>query len=164
MLLHVDSRVSIVMEQFLRLMHACGMPTEDVDLIRTTRQIMGELLEQLQPRMKLFTGSQGVAERLALQLKGRVKLEDAGFDWKILGPDAKEEELPFTAYQCDQDAYACSGQNVLRSRFVQQRALDAIGRLRRFMASLAKKRNLTDLTVGPVLTKTTEQMLTHVKF
>merc|ERR1712216_412197 len=31
------------------------------------------------------------------------------------------------------------------------------------MASLAKKRNLTDLTVGPVLTKTTEQMLTHVR-
>ncbi len=27
----------------------------------------------------------------------------------------------------------------------------------------AKKRNLTDLTVGPVLTKTTEQMLTHVR-
>ena len=79
-LLHVDSRVSIVMEQFLRLMHACGMPTEDVDLIHCDGQIMGELLEQLQPRMTLFTGSQGVAERLALQLKGRVKLEDAGFD------------------------------------------------------------------------------------
>ena len=46
--LHVDSRVSIVMEQFLRLMHACGMPTEDVDLIHCDGQIMGELLEQLQ--------------------------------------------------------------------------------------------------------------------
>ena len=162
-LLHVDSRVSIVMEQFLRLMHACGMPTEDVDLIHCDGQIMGELLEQLQPRMTLFTGSQGVAERLALQLKGRVKLEDAGFDWKILGPDAKEEELPFTAYQCDQDAYACSGQKCsaqsilfAHANWVRLGIVDA-------MASLAKKRNLTDLTVGPVLTKTTEQMLTHVR-
>jgi 1-pyrroline-5-carboxylate dehydrogenase len=26
---------------------------------------------------------------LAVDLKGRVKLEDAGFDWKILGPDVQ---------------------------------------------------------------------------
>ena len=30
-----------------------------------------------------------MAEKLALDLKGRVKLEDAGFDWKILGPDVQ---------------------------------------------------------------------------
>ena len=39
------------------------------------------------PRMTLFTGSSRVAEKLAVDLKGRVKLEDAGFDRKILGPD-----------------------------------------------------------------------------
>jgi hypothetical protein len=27
---------------------------------------------------------------LAVDLKGRIKLEDAGFDWKILGPDVNE--------------------------------------------------------------------------
>ena len=42
---------------------------------------------QANPRMTLFTGSSRVAEKLAVDLKGRVKLEDAGFDWKILGPD-----------------------------------------------------------------------------
>jgi 1-pyrroline-5-carboxylate dehydrogenase len=40
----------------------------------------------------------------------QVFLEDAGFDWKVMGPDAKAEDLPYVAWQCDQDAYACSGQ------------------------------------------------------
>ena len=40
--------------------------------------------------MTLFTGSSRVAEKLAADLNGRIKLEDAGFDWKILGPDVQE--------------------------------------------------------------------------
>jgi 1-pyrroline-5-carboxylate dehydrogenase len=40
--------------------------------------------------MTLFTGSSRVAEKLAADLNGQVKLEDAGFDWKILGPDVQE--------------------------------------------------------------------------
>lgn len=35
-------------------------------------------------------------------------LEDAGFDWKILGPDVSN--LEYVAWVCDNDAYACSGQ------------------------------------------------------
>jgi hypothetical protein len=38
----------------------------------------------------------------------QVFLEDAGFDWKVLGPDVTD--LDYVAWQCDQDAYACSGQ------------------------------------------------------
>lgn len=38
----------------------------------------------------------------------QVFLEDAGFDWKILGPDV--HDFDYVAWQCDQDAYACSGQ------------------------------------------------------
>jgi len=45
---------------------------------------------QANPRMTLFTGSSKVAEKLTVVLKGRIKLEDAGFDWKILGPDVQE--------------------------------------------------------------------------
>lgn len=48
------------------------------------------LLLQANPRMTLFTGSSRVADKLAVDLKGRIKLEDAGFDWKILGPDVQE--------------------------------------------------------------------------
>lgn len=40
--------------------------------------------------MTLFTGSSRVADKLAVDLNGRIKLEDAGFDWKILGPDVQE--------------------------------------------------------------------------
>ena len=43
-----------------------------------------------------------------LLLPPQVFLEDAGFDWKILGPDVSNEA--YVAWQCDQDAYACSGQ------------------------------------------------------
>lgn len=35
-------------------------------------------------------------------------LEDAGFDWKVLGPDVSD--VDYVAWQSDQDAYACSGQ------------------------------------------------------
>lgn len=38
----------------------------------------------------------------------QVYLEDAGFDWKILGPDVRD--LEYVAWVADQDAYACSGQ------------------------------------------------------
>ena len=35
-------------------------------------------------------------------------MEDAGFDWKILGPDVAD--FDYVAWQCDQDAYAATGQ------------------------------------------------------
>lgn len=38
----------------------------------------------------------------------QVFLEDAGFDWKILGPDVSN--VDYVSWVCDQDAYACSGQ------------------------------------------------------
>jgi 1-pyrroline-5-carboxylate dehydrogenase len=38
----------------------------------------------------------------------QVFLEDAGFDWKLLGPDVSD--VDYVAWQADQDAYACSGQ------------------------------------------------------
>ena len=47
--------------------------------------------------MTLFTGSSRVAEKLAVDLKGRIKLEDAGFDWKILGPDVQEVHCTYIA-------------------------------------------------------------------
>jgi len=46
-----------------------------------------------------------VAERLSKLTHGKVKIEDAGFDWKIL--DVSDVE--YVAWQCDQDAYAASG-------------------------------------------------------
>lgn len=48
------------------------------------------IYHQAKPRMTLFTGSSRVAEKLAFDLGGRIRLEDAGFDWKVLGPDVQE--------------------------------------------------------------------------
>ncbi len=73
-------------------------------------------------------------------------LEDAGFDWKILGPDvgppascpvqgvAAASSLPpvdYVAWQCDQDAYACSGQKCsAQSILLAHRCVWRIGRCR----------------------------------
>ncbi|KAK6924969.1 Aldehyde dehydrogenase domain [Dillenia turbinata] len=109
--LKVDSKVCIVMEQMLRLLHDCGLPVEDVEF-NSDGKMMNTLLLKANPQMTLFTVSSRVADKLAVDLKGRIKLEDAGFDWKILGP--------------------------------------------------VVKRKLDDLTMGPVLTFTTEAMLEHM--
>ncbi|CAI7785636.1 unnamed protein product, partial [Closterium sp. NIES-53] len=164
-LLKVDSKVAVVMEQALRLLHACGMPHADVDYINCDGPVMHQLLLQAQPCVTQFTGSARIAEILAKDLRGKVKLEDAGFDWKILGPDVKEDagfdwkilgpdvkELDYVAWVCDQDAYACSGQKCSAQSilFMHKNCVQAglMDRLR----SLAARRNLQDLTIGPVLT------------
>eukprot|EP01041_Mallomonas_annulata_P001384 gene1384-2663_t len=153
-LLKVDSKVSVVMEQVLRLLHQCGLPLHDVDFINCEGEVMHQLLLRSQPRMTLFTGSSRVANLLAKDLYGKIKIEDAGFDWKILGPDVGD--VNYVAYTCDQDAYAysgqkCSAQSIL---FVHENWMKRgiLGKL----AKLAERRNLDNLTVGPVLTVTND--------
>ena len=107
-LLKVDSKVSLCIEQFIRMLHFCGMPKTDLDLIHCEGPEMENILRKSDVRLTQFTGSSRVAERLCRSLDGKVKVEDAGFDWKILGPDA--EDIDYVAWQCDQDAYAASGQ------------------------------------------------------
>ncbi|KAK1259524.1 putative aldehyde dehydrogenase [Acorus gramineus] len=159
-ILKVDSKVSIVMEQMLRLLHECGLRVEDVDFINSDGIAMNKFLLEAKPRMTLFTGSSRIAEKLAFDLKGRIKLEDAGFDWKILGPDVQEVE--YVAWVCDQDAYACSGQKCSAQSILFMHENWAASELISKMQSLAERRKLADLTIGPVLTVTTKKMLEHV--
>ncbi|KAL2515971.1 Delta-1-pyrroline-5-carboxylate dehydrogenase 12A1 [Forsythia ovata] len=156
----VDSKVCIVMEQMLRLLHDCGLPMEDVDFINSDGKTMNKLLKEAEPRMTLFTGSSRVADKVAVDLKGRVKLEDAGFDWKILGPDV--QEVDYIAWVCDQDAYACSGQKCSSQSILFMHENWTKSPLLRKMTELAARRKLDDLTVGPVLTFTTDAMLGHM--
>ncbi|CAL5441464.1 unnamed protein product [Camellia sinensis] len=172
--LKVDSKVCIVMEQMLRLLHECGLPVEDVDFINADGKTMNKLLLEANPRMTLFTGSSRVADKLAVDLKGRIKLEDAGFDWKILGPDVQEVcmdnasfmvlkwKVDYVAWVCDQDAYACSGQKCSAQSILFMHENWSKSSLLSQMNDLASRRKLDDLTVGPVLTFTTEAMLEHV--
>ncbi|KAF5734155.1 aldehyde dehydrogenase isoform X3 [Tripterygium wilfordii] len=115
-LLKVDSKVSIVMEQALRMLHFCGLPVEDVDFINSDGKIMNKILL----------------------------------------------EVDYVAWVCDQDAYACSGQKCSGQSilFMHENwsATDLISKLK----DLAQRRKLEDLTIGPVLTFTTEAMLEHM--
>jgi len=94
-------------------------------------------------------------------LKGKVKLEDAGFDWKVLGPDVKE--FDYVAWTCDQDAYAisgqkCSAQSIL---FVHENWVKA-GLIEK-LKELAARRKLEDLTCVPVLTWNNDRIKDHLK-
>ncbi|KAG0488828.1 hypothetical protein HPP92_007639 [Vanilla planifolia] len=159
--LKVDSKVCIVMEQMIRLLHECGLPKDDMDFINTDGLTMNKLLLEAKPQMTLFTGSSRVAEKLAGDLRGRVKLEDAGFDWKILGPDV--QEVDYVAWVCDQDAYACSGQKCSSQSILFMHENWASSSLVPKMKELASRRKLEDLTIGPVLTVTTAQMMKHIE-
>jgi 1-pyrroline-5-carboxylate dehydrogenase len=162
-LVKVDSKVSVVFEQFLRMLIECGLPAGDVDLIHCRGAQMGDLIAEAKDTLRLvqFTGSSEVAERVAETVNGNVRLEDAGFDWKVLGPDFDETWLDYVAWQSDQDAYNASGQkcSAQSALFMHQNWRDAL--LPR-LADLAARRRLDDLSLGPVLTWTNERIQAHV--
>jgi len=162
-LVKVDSKVSVVFEQFLRLLIEAGLPTGDVDLIHCRGDIMGRLLERAVAHLRMvqFTGSSSVAERIANTFNGRVRLEDAGFDWKIIGPDYQPDWLDYVAWQCDEDAYNASGQKCSAQSILFVHENWADGLLPK-LAELAARRALSDLTVGPVLSWTNERIEAHV--
>jgi len=170
-----DTKVSVVVAELLRLLHHCGMPAEDCDFINCGGETMGELIRMAEPRNTLFTGSSKVAESLARELGGKIFVEDAGFDWKIMGPDVPEDEktVRHVAWKADQDAYAFSGQKCSAQSmlFVHDNWNDpakvpigqAKGRVfEEMLADRASKRKLADLTVGPVLTVTNERIERHI--
>ncbi len=162
-LVKVDSKVSAVFEQFVRLLIHAGLPAGDMDLIHCSGREMGRLLEAAKDDLRLvqFTGSSEVAEKIAAQFRGAVRLEDAGFDWKVIGPDYAPEWLDYVAWQCDQDAYNASGQKCsAQSILFVHRNWSAP--LLPKLGELAARRKLDDLTIGPVLSWTNERMLAHV--
>jgi len=158
----VDEKVQHVFEQYLRLLHFVGLPMDDCDMIYCRGPVMNDLVVRGNSRMCLFTGSQHIADKLTQDLNGRVKLEDAGFDWKIMGPDP--DEVPYNVWQCDQDAYAftgqkCSAQSML---FVHENWLTPEVDFVNKLAAQAAKRTLKDTTIGPILTWTNEAIQAHV--
>lgn len=154
-----SEQVSIVMEQFLRLLHACGMDPSDVDFLNCRGPVAQEVIIQMPVRLTQFTGSSTVGELLASATHGKVRLEDAGFDWKVLGPDVGD--VDYVAWQCDQDAYAalgqkCSAQSIV---FCHENWKNA-GIIEKMQAN-ASKRSIDDLSLGPTLTVTTKAFLDH---
>jgi 1-pyrroline-5-carboxylate dehydrogenase len=162
-LVKVDSKVSVVFEQFLRLLIHCGLSPHDIDLIHCRGEKMGELISSASDQIRLvqFTGSSTVAEHVAATVNGRVRLEDAGFDWKIIGPDFDTRWLDFVAWQSDEDAYnatgqKCSAQSVL---FVHE---NWVASLLPKLKTLASRRSLADLSIGPILSWSNQQIRSHI--
>jgi 1-pyrroline-5-carboxylate dehydrogenase len=158
-LLKSSENASVVMEQYLRLLIHCGMDPNDVDFLNCKGPVVQEVIVETPFRVTQFTGSSRVAELLSKATNGKIKVEDAGFDWKVIGPDVGD--VDYVAWQCDQDAYAtlgqkCSAQSIC---FIHENWLDT--ELLSKMKANAEKRSLSDLTAGPVLTHTTKQMMDH---
>lgn len=152
-------KCALVMEQFLHLLHDCGMDMTDVDLLNGRGPVAERLLLDADVALTQFTGSSAVAERLAEKTRGKVRIEDAGFDWKILGPDVAD--FDYVAWQCDQDAYACAGQKCsAQSMLFAHERWEERGLFARLKENAAT-RSLEDLTIGPVLTVSTKTILDH---
>jgi len=162
-LIKAASTVCVVIEQFLRLLIHAGLSAEDVDLIHCRGSVMGRLFERAGHDLRLvqFTGSSGVAERTSKTMNGAVRLEDAGFDWKVIGPDFQPDWLDYVAWQCDEDAYnasgqKCSAQSIL---FVHENWSEA---LLPKLKTLAGRRSLDNLSLGPVLSWTNQEIQSHI--
>lgn len=95
-----DTRVSFVLEQWIRMLHYCGLPQEDLDFLHGSGPVMEKILKKADVKMTLFTGSSKVGEHLVKALNGKVRLEDGGYDWKILGADVpkKQQEIDYVAW------------------------------------------------------------------
>jgi len=94
-------------------------------------------------------------------MNGAVRLEDAGFDWKVIGPDFQPDWLDYVAWQSDEDAYnasgqKCSAQSIL---FVHENWSEA---LLPKLKSLAGRRSLDNLTLGAVLSWNNQEIQAHI--
>lgn len=165
-ILKQSSLTSIVGEAFVRLLLHCGMPKDDILLIHCSGSVMEKLITHGMPdpvvQLTQFTGSSKIAGRLLEITGGRVKKEDSGFDWKLMGPNIISSMIDSVAETCDKDAYAASGQKCsaqsalfLHRNWVKAGLIEGLRRL-------ALKRNLKDLTIGPVLTWTNQQIEEHI--
>lgn len=158
-----DEKVGIVFEQFLRLLIFCGLPSQDSNLIYCDGSTMGTLIKQAKKNIRMiqFTGSSKVAHQIIQEMDGKVKIEDAGFDWKIIGPDYDLQWSDYVAWQCDEDAYnasgqKCSAQSIL---FVHENwQEDLLPKIK----TLAERRKLDNLSIGPVLTWNNNQLFNHI--
>lgn len=155
-----DPRVAVCLEQWIRFLHYCGMPAGDVNLLNGHGEAISHLVTSNVFRQVQFTGSSKIANQIAKDCNGKVRIEDAGFDWKVLGPDV--QDLDYVAWTSDQDAYAfggqkCSAQSIL---FAHQHWEDA--GLFEKLSQLASRRRLADLTVVPILTWNNEKIQKHV--
>jgi len=138
------------------------MPEQDALLIHCGGQVMEKLVTNPVIQLTQFTGGSSTAERLLELTGGRCRIEDAGFNWKLIGPNVIPNMVDYLATECDKDAYAASGQKcsaqsllIVHENWVKSGLLEKI-------EGLASKRNLGDLTIGPVLSWNNQMIQEHI--
>lgn len=101
-----SERCSLVLEEFARLMLKCGVPATDFNLLHGAGPGMKKLVDAASSSKTLramqFTGSNRVANEICKATLGKVKIEDAGFNWKILGPDLCGDMMEYVSWMADQ--------------------------------------------------------------
>ena len=159
-LLKCATKVAVCMEQFLLMAAHCGMPASDVNFINCSNETTMRIIDKSDFNMIQFTGGSEVSELIANKTNGKVRVEDAGFDWKVLGPDVSN--VDYVAWAADQDTYAASGQKCSKQSvmFVHENWVKA-GIIEKVKV-LAARRKLSDLTIGPVLTWDNKSIKAHI--
>jgi len=152
-------KVSIAMEQLIRMLHHCGLEKDAIDYAHCRGPVVEHILVNGEAKTTVFTGSQKIAEQLCSSLHGKVKLEDAGFDWKVLGPDVGNME--YVAWQSDLDSYGYSGQKCSAQSMLFAHENWVKAGIFEKLEKMAARRNLADFSIGPILTESTESMLAH---
>lgn len=155
-LLKVDSRVSLVMDSIIKIMHDNGLPKKDVDFIHCNGEVMQRLLIDSKPRLTQFTGSSKVAEKLSKELDGKIRIEGGGFDWKIIG-DKKDIDHKTVYKICTKDAYSFSGQKCSAQSLLFIHKSWNLNEFKENLEKLAYKE-----IMGPVITLNSDEMINHV--
>ena len=160
-ILKTDSRVSLVMDSMLKILHLNGLPRKDVDFIHCDGKVMENLLMNSNIRLTQFTGSKHIAERLSKRLNGKVKIEDAGFDWKIIGPMDKNlryDEQKIIYETCNHDSYTYSGQKCSAQSILFIHKSWNLKKFQNVLEKLSKEVNM-----GPLLSLNNDEILYKIE-
>ena len=162
-LIKPDIRGAPVVEALVRLLEHSGMPSDSVILANADRDDSAKLFEKCKDVIRLvqFTGSSNVAEKLLQQFHGKVKIEDSGFNWKILGPDV--QQVDFVVSQIDQDSFATSGQKCSCQRLLLMHSNWKQAGVLEKLAIRTAGRKLSDLTISPIMSVTNQDIETRIK-
>lgn len=156
--LKVDSRVSIVMDSIIKLLHENGLPKEDVNMIHCNGDVMEKLLIKSQPRLTQFTGSSRIGERLSQKLNGKIRIEGGGFDWKIIDKNVNGEMDRDLIYDIStKDAYSFSGQKCSAQSLLFIDENWDLCEFRRNLCNRAYKEKM-----GPIITLSSQEIIDHV--
>jgi len=155
-ILKPNSKISLVIEEFLRLLHHCGMPLGDCDLIHCGGGTFRRLYQMCDINMTQFIGSKDIAEKFIPFTGKRIRIQTSTICWKIFTPDTSNMNLHTLASECAQNRWTedflIVSKSLANTEFYEK------------LKSSADKRNLKELIIGHVLCETNKEYETYGEF